>query len=264
MTTTKNQVENVWSQGRYEKIGSKLIIVAETLCEEMALRAGSEVLDVGTGHGNAAMAAARRECKVSGIDTEIKLLDIARKRAEIEMLDVKFSVSNAECMEFTDNKFDYVLSTFGVQFSNKPNATAQEIIRVLKPNGFIGFANWMLEGFAQQFAEIIASFSISKPAVSPYLWADEIYIREIFNNKIKWVENSNQIFSYRFPKIEDWFLCFENTYGPIRTLCQQLDKNQYLDLREKINTAVSKFNIANDGSLVLPVPYKRQIAKIHK
>lgn len=256
--------KTVWSKGRYEKIGSKLTIVAENLCEEMNLRAGSKVLDIATGHGNAAMAASRRECKVYGIDTELELLQLAKKRSEIDMLDIEFSYANVESLPFSDASFDYILSTFGIQFASDHFKSAKEILRVIKPNGIIGFANWVLDGFAFQFAEIIASFSPQKPASSPYSWSDDAALNDYFQNQLQWIENSVQYFYYRFPKVDDWFHCFEHTYGPIMQLCQTLDDDQYQQLKSRISEAVARHNIATDGTLALPVPYKRQIAVIRK
>lgn len=45
--------------GNYVGIASKQIIVAEQLCESVDLHGGRTVLDVATGSGNTALAAAR-------------------------------------------------------------------------------------------------------------------------------------------------------------------------------------------------------------
>jgi ubiquinone/menaquinone biosynthesis C-methylase UbiE len=62
------------------------------------------VLDVATGHGNTALAAARRDCDVTGIDFALALLAHARERAAAEHLQVNFQEGDAE-------EFPFVVAT---------------------------------------------------------------------------------------------------------------------------------------------------------
>src|SRR5919198_3736139 len=71
-------------------IGSRILVVSELLCELVDLRAGERVLDVACGSGNAALAAARRFCRVVGVDGAPGPLERARRRAEAEGLEVVF------------------------------------------------------------------------------------------------------------------------------------------------------------------------------
>ena len=64
----RKRKQQAWAAGDYAIIGSRLVIVSELLCESVDLRANQRVLDVATGHGNTALAAARRGCEVTGID----------------------------------------------------------------------------------------------------------------------------------------------------------------------------------------------------
>ena len=56
----KTRQQAAWSAGNYAVVGTTLQIVGENLCEALDLRAGSRVLDVAAGNGNATLAAARR------------------------------------------------------------------------------------------------------------------------------------------------------------------------------------------------------------
>ena len=60
----KSRQQMAWASGDYAVVGTTLQIVGEMLCEAVDLRAGWEVLDVATGSGNTALAAARREQRV--------------------------------------------------------------------------------------------------------------------------------------------------------------------------------------------------------
>src|SRR5262245_22366866 len=60
----KARQQAMWASGDYGVIGTTLQIVGESLAEAVDLEAGSRVLDVACGNGNASLAAARRFCKV--------------------------------------------------------------------------------------------------------------------------------------------------------------------------------------------------------
>src|SRR5688572_8422150 len=59
-TAIKGRQKQTWASGDYHVIASIIVPIAEQLCDAVGLRAGEAVLDVATGSGNAAIAAARR------------------------------------------------------------------------------------------------------------------------------------------------------------------------------------------------------------
>src|SRR5262245_35491399 len=122
----KVRQQAVWASGDFAVIGTTLQIVGESLCEAADLQAGSGVLDVACGNGNAALAAARRFCQVTGIDYVPALLARAAERARAERLHPILREADAEALPFHDGAFDYVLSTFGVMFAADPQRAARE------------------------------------------------------------------------------------------------------------------------------------------
>src|SRR5437660_8974299 len=110
----------IWASGDFSMIASSSTIVGELLCEELDLRANQRVLDIATGSGNTAIAAARRWCDVSGVDFVPALLEHARIRMAAERLSADFHEGDAEKLPFPDASFDVVLSTFGVMFASDP------------------------------------------------------------------------------------------------------------------------------------------------
>lgn len=68
LTTIKAGQQQTWSRGDYLMISADLVLVSELLRETVDLRAGHTALDVATGSGNTALAAARRRCHVIGVD----------------------------------------------------------------------------------------------------------------------------------------------------------------------------------------------------
>ena len=88
LTELRAKQQKMWSSGDYNKIAALTVAVNETLVAQAAIAPGERVLDVATGTGHAALAAARIGASVTGIDYVPTLLDIARRRAAAEQLDV--------------------------------------------------------------------------------------------------------------------------------------------------------------------------------
>ncbi len=142
----KGRQRQTWASGDYQVIASIIAPVSERLCDAVDLRAGERVLDVATGSGNTAIAAARRLCEVTGVDYVSELVEQAKSRAEAERLEVSFEVGDAEDLSYPDASFDVVLSTLGVMFTPDQEKAAGEMIRVCRPGGKIGLANWTPDG----------------------------------------------------------------------------------------------------------------------
>src|SRR6476660_6330467 len=92
----KERQQKTWASGDFSVVASRIVFQAEHLCETADIRAGWRVLDVATGSGNAAIAAARRGCEAVGVDYVPALLERGRIRAEAEQLDLRFVAGDAE------------------------------------------------------------------------------------------------------------------------------------------------------------------------
>ena len=136
-------------------IGTTLQIVGERLCEAVDMRAGTNVLDVAAGNGNATLAAARRFAHVTSTDYVPALLARGKERALAERLSVDFQEADAEALPFADGCFDVALSTFGVMFTPNQEKAAAELVRVVRKGGKIGLANWTPDGFIGQLLKIV-------------------------------------------------------------------------------------------------------------
>jgi len=147
LEAVKTRQQATWASGDYAVVGTTLQIVGETLCEALDLRAGSRVLDVAAGNGNASLAAARRFCQVTSTDYVPALLEKGRERATAERLEVEFKVADAERLPMADAEFDATLSVFGVMFTPDHARAAAEMARVTRAGGRIGLANWTPDSF---------------------------------------------------------------------------------------------------------------------
>src|SRR3954471_1905367 len=185
LTTIKGRQQVAWGSGDYAMIGTTLQIVGETLCEAVDLRSNHRVLDVAAGNGNATLAAARRFAYVVSTDYVGSLLERGRERAKADRLPVVFQEEDAESLSFPEASFDVVLSTFGVMFTPNQEQAARELLRVCRPGGKIGLANWTPDSFIGHVFRTIGKY-VPPPAgvKSPALWGTEQRLRELFGDQI--------------------------------------------------------------------------------
>src|SRR5215217_4678639 len=199
LTTIKARQQVAWGSGDYAIIGTTLQIVGEMLCEAVDLRSNQRVLDVAAGNGNASLAGARRFAYVVSTDYVGSLLERGRERAKAERLPIAFQEADAENLPFPDASFDVVLSTFGVMFTPNQEQAARELLRVCRPGGKIGLANWTPESFIGQLFKTIGKYIPPPPGVKPpSLWGTEERLRELFGEGISELKTASRYFVFRY------------------------------------------------------------------
>lgn len=255
----KEAQQIMWARGNYARINSKLVIVSEQLCESIDLHGGKTVLDVATGHGNTALAAARRECIVTGIDTVTSLMEQGRERARAEGLKVDFREGDAEHIPFPDGSFDYVLSTFGVQYTTNHTKAASELIRVCKSNGRIGLVDWSSSGFLAELNAVLTEYVPPPTTPSPFVWSERASLHEFFGDDILRLDMISRTFTYRFPTPEAWLQCFRTRYGPLILAYESQSAEKREQMNREIENLIQEYNRSGDETLVLPVDYAEVI-----
>lgn len=255
LSAIKNKQRIAWSSGDYAVIGTTLQIVGEALCEAVDLRSNQRVLDVAAGNGNATLAAARRFAYVISTDYVFSLLERGRERAKAERLPIAFQEGDAEALAFEDASFDVVLSTFGVMFTPNQELAASELMRVCRKDGKIGMANWTPESFIGQLFKTIGKFVPPAPGVkSPLLWGTRAHLEMLFGPKaIVVAESKNFVFRYKSPK--HWIETFRAYYGPVVKAFETIDAEARKALEADLYALLDKFNVAKDGTLVIPSEY---------
>lgn len=248
----KLQQSHTWSLGDYYTIGSRLSVVSEQLCETADLRSPWAVLDVATGPGTTALAAARRGCRVTGVDISEALLNHARARAAAEGLEVTFAHEDAEDLSFGTGSFDAVMSTFGIGFTPSAEDAAREAVRVLRPGGRLAFTHWAPKGVNLAEDEVVARFTEAGPE-SP--WASESGIRALFGAEVSDLVVTERDVVYRFDSIWHFVDIAMTRFGPFMRLAQSLPDEDRDRLRTELVAALRPFNRSGDNSMVMPVPY---------
>src|SRR5664280_3078359 len=135
-----------WGLGEYERSASALVPAAKALVETAHLVPGEHVLDLGCGTGTVALMAARAGAVTLAVDPAARLLEVARTQAADERLDIEFLPGEAASLPLPEGAVNAVLSNFGVIFCPDPVAAANEMVRVLAPEGRIVFTAWLPGG----------------------------------------------------------------------------------------------------------------------
>jgi ubiquinone/menaquinone biosynthesis C-methylase UbiE len=261
LSAIKGKQQQTWASGDFAEVATTLQVVSELLCEATDLHAGERVLDVATGSGNTAIAAARRFCDVSGVDYVPALLDRARERATAERVSVDFREGDAEAIPYLDASFDVVLSTYGAMFAPNQEQAARELLRVCRSDGRIGMVNWTPEGFIGEMFR--ATGRHLPPPVGlkpPVLWGTEARLQELFGDGISALTLTRRMYVFRYRSAEHWLDFFRSYYGPTLKAFEALDAAGQRSLTADLLDLARRYNRATDGTLAVPAEYAEVVA----
>ena len=256
LALVKRRQQQMWASGDFHAVGTLIQPVADALCEAVDLRAGWSVLDVATGSGNAAIAAARCGCDAVGIDYVPALLERGRRRVEAEGLSVELREGDAEAIPFPDERFDAVLSVFGSMFAPDHVQAAAELLRVCRPGGRIGLATWTPDGFIGEMFRVVAAHVPPTPGVaSPLLWGSKSYLGELFGNEIEAIASSERTFTFRFRSAEAFVDYFRTYYGPTLKAFEAAGDADANALYADLVDLVRRHTRTNAGPVSIPSTY---------
>ncbi|MCI4368352.1 MAG: class I SAM-dependent methyltransferase [Thermoplasmata archaeon] len=251
-----------WEAGDFAVLATGQTIVGELLCEAVGLRARERVLDVATGSGNVALAAARRRARATGVDFVLRLLERARERAAVERLPIQLCVGDARRLPFLDGPFDAVLSAFGVMFVPNAELAASELRRVCRAGGRVGLASWTPNGFiGRQFD------ALERPPRSPgrsdarRLWGTEEGLHQLFGSAadVRVVPRSLLL---RGDSVERMVEGLRRNLGPMVQVFARLDAAQGRLLESELLDLVRQFNVAGDGTALVPADYLEAVVRM--
>ena len=239
----KRRQQATWASGDFSVVASRIVFNAEALCEAADLQAGWRVLDVATGSGNAALAAARRGCEVVGIDYVPALLQRGRTRAAAEHLDVRFVDGDAEGLPFPDASFDAVISIYGVMFAPDHNRAAAELARVCRPGGRIALASWTPDGFIGETFRIFSRYLPPAPGLQPPIrWGDEGYLGSLLGHVAASMTSHRRTAVFRFRCAEENVDFFRTYYGPTLRAFESLDPPRRESLRDDLRALARRYD----------------------
>jgi SAM-dependent methyltransferase len=263
LAAIKERQQQAWASGDFAVVAARIVLVAEQLCDTADLHAGWRVLDVATGSGNAAIAAARLGCTAVGVDYVPALLERGRERAAAEGLAVELLEGDAEALPFPDDSFDAVMSVFGSMFAPDHRRAAAELMRVCRPGGTIALASWSPDGFVGELFRTVGAH-VPPPAglASPMLWGTETHLRELFGDGIASLELDERTFTWRFRSAEELVEFFRTWYGPTVKAFAAVDGGAREALERDLVELASEWDRLGGGSgaIAIPATYTEAVA----
>ena len=257
----KARQQQTWASGDFAVVAHGVVLPSERLVDSADLRAGWRVLDVATGSGNAALAAARLGASVVGVDYVPSLIERARERAAAERLDVEFVEGDAEALPFPDRAFDAVTSVFGVMFAPNQERAAAELLRVVRSGGRIALVNWTPGGFIGAMFRVVASHVPPPPGLrSPLEWGTEERVRELFDGGVSELEVREQTCTFRSESAQAFVAFFRRFYGPTLKAFEALDAAGRKALAADLVALVEQHDRLGGPEVAIPSRYVEVIA----
>lgn len=243
----------MWSLGDYEELARWLEPAAIALAEACKIHTGLRVLDVAAGNGNFALAAARRGTHVVASDLTPHMIRLGRERLAREGAVAEWLEANAENLPFGDESFDLAASVFGAMFAFDVNRVASEMVRVVRPGGLVGMANYATPGFLGAMGMLMDSLRPPQGAnpPSPFLWGDPNVVRNRFADLPVAVETEMRTSAFTFASVDDGWAFWERTNPPMSALKAMLPAAAYASVAQRARALMVEMNRATDGSLRL-------------
>lgn len=229
----------------------------EPLLDAVGATKGTRLLDVATGPGYVAAAAAHRGAEAVGLDFSAAMVAEAATRHR----NIEFREGDAEDLPFADSSFDAVVISFGMLHFPDPDRALKEARRVLRRGGRIGFTVWAGPDRALGFGLVVnairahGKLDVDLPQGPPFFrFSDPAECRRALA-AAGFVEShvAEVKQNWRFASPAAWFDAIEKS--TVRTAA--LLRAQTADARSNIRAAVEHSGISyrrSDGTIEVPMP----------
>ncbi|MGC4866639.1 class I SAM-dependent methyltransferase [Micromonospora sp. DT53] len=261
LIAVKARQQVTWASGDYGAVAALIHPISELLVTAADLSAGARVLDVATGSGNAAIAAARCGCVVTGVDYVPELLERGKARAAAERLPVTFVTGDAERLAYADGSFDAVLSVVGVMFAPDQERAAAELVRVCRPGGTVALAAWTPQGFIGDLFRTVGRHVPPPVGLRPPAeWGDEGRVRELLGATVGELRAVRREFVFRFGTPEEFADFFRVNYGPTLKAFEALPEERRPALHADLVELARTHNRATDATVRISAEYLEVVA----
>ena len=258
----KERVAAVWGLGDYARVAELILPASQALVDACAISAGQEVLDVAAGSGNLAVLAAREGASVVASDISPGQVELGRARTEAEGLAVEWVVADVEDLPFEDERFDCCASVFGAMFGPRPDVTARELFRVVRPGGTVGLAVWGPYGLQHEVFCVTQRYAPPLPdgVPGPREWGREEVARERLEGLAARIELERHTMHWEFPSLEAMFHTYAGA-GPQAAMQESMTPEQRDEIRAEVTEIVQRYNQGEGGSIVVEPEYLQVVAR---
>ena len=258
----KQRQAMVWGQGDYSLLSRQLAPAARALADACAVSAGQEVLDVGAGDGNFALACAREGASVVACDISPGMVERGRARSAEEGYDVEWLVGDAEELPFEDARFDCVGSVFGAFIAPRPDVVAGELFRVVRPGGTVGLTAWTPDGVMAELFGIGRRFAPLDPdQPASEAWGDEATARARLEPHAARVEYERRGLVWQAESPQAFLDEFSASAPTMAAARKGLPPERFKELMALMGEMLERNNASRDGSLRLEADYAVIVAR---
>lgn len=226
---------------------------AEHLVGSLALNGHEHLLDVATGTGKAAIAAARRlkYGHVTGVDLSEGMLQCAQAKAErANLKNILFKCSDIEELTFPENTFDGILCSFGMFFFSDMEGVLKKLIPAMKSGGCVAmtsFAGGSFRPLADLTLERFKQYGVKLP--DSYTWqrldSHEKHVHLLNAAGLKNISSYTKPMGYYLPDADAWWDIV--TYTGFRSFLNQLSPDQVNRYKEEHHKEISQTADGKNG-----------------
>lgn len=261
-----------WSDAapRYDQLSARLFAgITSEFVEFAGLRKGWRVLDVASGPGIAARAAARKAGEtgaVTAVDLAPGMVALASARpAEKRAALIEWRVMDSKKLDLPDGSFDAVICQLGLMLFAEPDAALAEMRRVAKPGAPVaclvqGRRSHMLFTALVMDALVSRAPHLRAPKGAPTLYAfgtdgvlEESFsragLRELVTRRLEGV--------FRFKSAEDYWETMVGGAGRTRAMLDSLDEAT----RNKVKADVVRRAGKRRAGSFVEIPYEFAMAR---
>jgi SAM-dependent methyltransferase len=244
------QAAATWGAGGrdYDKLSEHLSDAIEHLVRRILPQPGERFLDIATGTGWTARRLAARDASVVGVDLGASVIEAAKTLEP----SIDFRVGDVEALEFEDDSFDGVTSTFGIMFAARPEDAARELTRVCKQGGRIGLLTWQSGGAIEGFFNVMKPYLPPSPSPappSPFEWGRPEGVRARLGNAFD-LKFETGITTLRVPSGQAAWDLFIAGFGPTKMVAASLEPQR----REEFTRDIIEYHERFRGELGVAQP----------
>jgi SAM-dependent methyltransferase len=259
LQTAKQRGRIDYSLGRYSFWSAVFEPTSDRLIDTAGVSPGMRVLDVAAGDGNTALAAARRGATVIAVDITSAQVRRGRMRTEAEGAMVQWVEGDEDRLPFRDVSFDCALCTFGIE--GPLDAAVDEMFRVVRRGGVVGFTEWTGEGVVGALWEPLSGFASPKMEQHDTDdWGNEDHVRSRLSNHASLIDLRRQVLQGRFESVDRFCADFWQSDPEMRALDAVLAPDQRSVFLSQLRRLIADWNMATDGRLVIELSYLLTVA----
>lgn len=220
---------------------------AQCFSQLLDIDEGNKILDIGTGTGylSLKLAESHPECQVTGIDLSNNMIERAKNKAKnANLANVDFKVMDMENLDFPDESFDYITSSFSLFFVNDMENLLAKLKKKLKKGGKIAACSFSENSFdplSTIFYKDIESYGVEIPSLSWKRISTVEKKKGLFNSVgFDNLDFHHSDLSYSLENKEAWWDIIWN--AGFRGLVEQIEEHRREEFKEKHLNEIHSLN----------------------